>query len=102
MTSQALTTTDPATPAKLDRSDEHPVLVYLARLSPDSRRTLREARDATARTLTDGHHTADTLHWSTLRYQHTAAILTDLDAKWCRPSFNTTRHLPLPAFSLHR
>src|SRR5439155_10689840 len=58
-------------------ADRHPALVYLARLSPGSRRTMRQGLDAVAR-LTAGACDALTLDWAALRYQHTAAIRTRL------------------------
>jgi site-specific recombinase XerD len=55
-------------------ADRHPVLVYLARLAPGSRRTMRAALEGIARLVSDGRADALALDWSQLRYQHTAAI----------------------------
>jgi site-specific recombinase XerD len=54
--------------------DFHPAAVYLAKLSPGSRRAMRAALDTIAGILTDGRCNAETLAWSALRYQHTAAV----------------------------
>lgn len=56
------------------RADEHPAAVYLARLAPGSRRTMREALNTIAGLLTSNRCDIETLDWSALRYQHTAAI----------------------------
>jgi len=55
-------------------ADKNPALVYLAGLAPGSRRTMRQALDAIARTLSGGICDAETLPWGALRFQHTAAI----------------------------
>src|SRR5690606_55522 len=52
----------------------HPVAVYLARLAPGSRRTMRQALDVVAGMLTDGQADAITLPWAHLRYEHTQAV----------------------------
>ena len=55
--------------------DRHPALVYLAALgSTASRRTMRQALDVIAATLTGGRATHLTLPWHLLRYQHTTAV----------------------------
>ena len=54
--------------------DAHPAAVYLARLSPGSRPTMRAALDAIAGVLTNGRHSAESLPWPQLRYQHTQAV----------------------------
>src|SRR5215831_5407483 len=54
--------------------DRHPAAVYLARLAPGSRHTMRAALAIIARLLTAGQAAADTLDWGALRYQHTAAV----------------------------
>lgn len=60
------------------RGDEHPALVYLARLSPGSRATMRGALDAIAGRLTAGAADHIIMPWQQLRYQHTAALRTVL------------------------
>ena len=60
--------------------DQHPAAVYLAKLSPGSRRTMRAALDTIAGILTDGRCNAETLAWAALRYQHTAAVRAVLKA----------------------
>jgi integrase len=54
--------------------DRHPAAVYLARLSPGSRRTMSESLDVIAGILTGNRCTMVSLQWSALRYQHTAAL----------------------------
>ena len=58
--------------------DQRPALVYLARLSHGSRRTMGEALGNIARLLSGGRCDAETLDWAALRYQHTAAVRTAL------------------------
>lgn len=65
--------------------DRHPAAVYLAGLAPGSRRTMRQALDVIARTLTDGRADAETLAWSALRYQHTQAVRAALAERY-RPA----------------
>ncbi len=54
-------------------ADRNPALVYLASLSPSSRRTMGEALNKLAGLLSVGL-TADTCPWHLLRYQHTQAL----------------------------
>lgn len=63
-------------------ADRHPAAVYLARLAPGSRRTMREALDTIAALLTSGRCDAETINWAALRYQHTAATRAALAAKY--------------------
>ena len=55
-------------------ADQHPAAVYLARLAPGSRRTMSEALDTVAGILTSNRCDKQSLDWSALRYQHTAAV----------------------------
>jgi site-specific recombinase XerD len=66
----ALTQTPPA--------DRHPAAVYLSRLAPGSRRTMRQALDSIAAMLTGRLADAQSLDWPALRYQHTQAVRTRL------------------------
>jgi site-specific recombinase XerD len=54
--------------------DQQPALVYLARLAVGSRRTMSESLDIVAGLLTSNQCNRQTLQWSALRYQHTAAL----------------------------
>jgi integrase/recombinase XerD len=63
-------------------ADRHPVKVYLARLDVNSRRTMRAALEAAATRLTGGTHTAETLPWAALDYQHMLALRTQLAAQY--------------------
>lgn len=70
------------------RAREHPALVYLLRLAPGSRRTMRRALDTIAATLTDGRDDALALPWPELRYQHTAAVRAILAARYAPATAN--------------
>jgi integrase len=64
----------PALPgARLPR-DENPVLAYLARLSPGSRRTMRASLETIARLASADEVGALDFPWWLLRYQHAEAI----------------------------
>jgi site-specific recombinase XerD len=54
--------------------DENPVLAYLARLSPGSRRTMRASLETIARLASSGEVGALDFPWWLLRYQHAEAI----------------------------
>lgn len=54
--------------------DENPVLAYLARLSPGSRRAMRGSLETIARTASAGEVGALEFPWWLLRYQHAEAI----------------------------
>jgi site-specific recombinase XerD len=54
--------------------DENPVLAYLARLSPGSRRTMRASLETIARLASGGEVGALDFPWWMLRYQHSEAI----------------------------
>lgn len=58
-------------------ADQHPAVVYLARLAPGSRRTMAAALRRVACLVTGAPDSPDahlTFAWAALRYQHTAAI----------------------------
>jgi site-specific recombinase XerD len=63
-------------------ADRHPAAVYLARLAPGSRRTMRAALDLVATMLTSGAADAQTLDWSVLRYQHAQAVRSRLAERY--------------------
>jgi len=72
--------------------DRHPVAVYLARLAPSSRRTMRAALDAIASLLSDDRYDALCLDWTQLRYRHTTAVRALLaDGRYAPSTAN--RHL---------
>jgi len=67
---------------------QHPALVYLASLSPGSRRTMKGALDAMAMTLTSGRCDALSLDWSEVRFQHGAALRAVLAEKYAPATAN--------------
>jgi len=70
-------------PASPGPADTHPATVYLARLAPGSRRTMAEAFDDVARTLTAGPLDAPV---SQLRYQRVRAVRAALAERLARTS----------------
>ena len=60
--------------ARPTSADRHPAAVYLARLAQGSRRTMAASLDQIAGLLTNNQATMQSLEWSALRYQHTAAL----------------------------
>lgn len=73
----------PASPLPVARwsapaADHHPAAVYLARLAPGSRRTMRQALDRIAALMTNGAADAITMPWAAVRYQHAAAVRSGL------------------------
>src|SRR5690606_32323079 len=70
------------------RSDQSPALVYLSRLSPGSRRVMRQSLDAVAGLLTGGTMNAIDLPWHEMRYQHTAAVRSALSEKYAPATAN--------------
>ena len=72
-----------AEPLTLER---HPVAVYLASLSKGSRRTMAGALRDAAALLSGGACDAESLDWSTVRYQHVAALRTLLAERGEKPA----------------
>lgn len=70
---------------------KHPALIYLARLAPGSRRTLRTALENTAGLATAGRADALACPWHLLRYQHTQAIRAALAERFAVATVN--KHL---------
>ncbi len=68
--------------------EENPAAVYLASLSPGSRRSMKTALDLIAALLTSGSYDAFSLHWGALRFQHTAAIRAALAERYAPSSAN--------------
>ncbi len=66
----------------------HPVLIYLARLSPGSRRTLLEALELLARWSSQSRLGAWEFPWWELRYPHTAALRSRLAAQYAPATVN--------------
>lgn len=89
-TLQAVPTWTPAIGegAAVERADENPALVYLARLGPGSRRTMRGSLDRIADIVSGGTMDHSTLPWHMLRYQHTNAIRTRLAERYAPGTAN--------------
>ncbi len=68
--------------------NQHAVAVYLARLAPGSRRTMRAALDCIAEKLTGELNYAFVLEWSMLRYEHTQAIRAALAERYAPATAN--------------
>jgi integrase len=69
-------------------ADRNPAAVYLGRLSPGSRRTMRQALDVIANVISAGTADATTLDWSALRYQHAQAIRSAVASRYSIASSN--------------
>lgn len=83
----AITTTT-LTLAEPSSLTAHPASVYLSKLAPGSRRTMRQSLNAIASLLTQGECDATTLNWAALRYQHTAALRAVLSEKYAPTTAN--------------
>ena len=68
--------------------DRHPTLIYLASLSPGSRRTMKTALDAMAAILTSGRCDALSLDWSQIRFSHGAALRAILAQRYAPATAN--------------
>jgi integrase len=71
--------------------DRKPALVYLARLSPSSRHTMRGALDVIAAVASGGEADAEAFPWQLLGYAHTAALRAVLAERYAPATAN--RHL---------
>ena len=69
-------------------SQQNPGLVYLASLSLGSRRTMRQALDVIADSLTSGACDHRSLPWGALRFQHTQAVRAILLEKYSAATAN--------------
>lgn len=81
--SHDLASIDHAVPA-----DQHPAAVYIARLAPGSRRTMREALDTIAGILSGEESNAELLPWHLLHYQHTQAVRVALAERYAPATAN--------------
>jgi len=82
--STSLTTTEHTslTIAQALPIDRNPAAVYIAALSPGSRRTMTHSLNTIAEMVSGGHHDALSLPWHELRFQHTAAIRAQLAERY--------------------
>lgn len=87
---QALTTIITVAPSSLtqDAANNHAVTVYLARLAPGSRRTMRTALEIIAELLSGKPGQAFVLRWEMLRYEHTQAIRAALAERYAPATAN--------------
>jgi len=69
-------------------ADRHPAFVYLARLAPGSRRTMRQALDTVAGIVSGGVLDAETMRWEALQYSHTVAVRTVLGERYAPSTAN--------------
>jgi len=69
-------------------ADQNPAAVYLASLSPGSRRTMRQAIRVIAALVSGGRAKASNLDWSAIRFQHSAAIRTALAERYSPATTN--------------
>lgn len=67
---------------------QHPALVYLASLSPGSRRTMKGALNVMAALLTSGRCDALSLDWGEVRFQHGAALRAVLAERYAPATAN--------------
>ncbi len=77
-----VTTSTELAPTATVPADHNPALVYLASLALGSRRTMRQALDTIADTLTAGRCDHVTMPWGALRFQHTQAVRSALQEKY--------------------
>ncbi len=72
----------------LPPADRHPALVYLASLSPGSRRTMHASLERIAEIVSGGEAGAADLAWHRLRYQHTALVRTAISETYAPATAN--------------
>jgi integrase len=84
-----VTTSSGLLPVRKLPPDRNPAAVYLASLSPGSRRTMKHSLDTIATLLTGGNAKASTLDWSAVRYQHATAIRSSLAERYAPATTNT-------------
>ena len=78
----------PSEIAALAVTDRHPAAVYLGRLAPGSRRTMREALDGIAGILGGPTSNARDFDWSRLRYQHAQVVRSTLAERYAVATTN--------------
>lgn len=70
--------------------DQHPTAVYLSRLAPGSRRSVRYVLDVVAAFLTANRCDAESMDWSQVRSHHTKAVSEMLASKYAPATVNKT------------
>lgn len=76
---------------RLGQGASHPALLYIATLSPSSRRFMRSSLDILAAEVSGGAATHMTCPWATLRFEHTRWLRSQLVKRYKPASVN--RHL---------
>ena len=69
-------------------ADRHPAAVFIARLAPGSRRTMRQSLDVIAGLLTGGVANAEGIDWASIRYQHAQAVRSRLAESYAPATVN--------------
>jgi hypothetical protein len=77
----------PVRPAPLP-PELDPVMVYLGRLAPSSRRRRQRALERIARLLSDGRAGAGTLDWTALELDHAVVLRARLAERYARSTVN--------------
>lgn len=89
MTTEIITTTQRDLSIATQRPlDQNPAAVYLAGLSEGSRGTMRQALNTIAGILTGGQADCFAIEWAAVRYQHTAAIRSQLAEHYAAATAN--------------
>ncbi len=82
--------------AAVRRADENPYLVYLARFSGESLRTMRGCLDRIAAVILNDRAAApgigEAIRWESLRYQHVVLLRTEFTERWASLS-HVNKHL---------
>lgn len=86
------------------QADRNPAAVYLASLSPGSRRAMRDALDLIARILTEGRADAFSMPWAALEFQHVQAVRAALAGRYkpatCNKALSALRGVLKAAWQL--
>ena len=69
-------------------ADRHPAAVFIARLAPGSRRTMRQSLDVIAGLLTGGVANAEGIDWASIRYPHAQAVRSRLAESYAPATVN--------------
>lgn len=70
----------------ISRLDHNPAVIYLAGLSDTGRRTMKQALNSIALTMTNGIQNIELFPWHELRFQHVTAIRAKLEEVGYKPA----------------